>query len=43
MNLYFYSEINKKLLSHNNLLREVNSVLVKILEDLLKSNLEISN
>jgi len=43
INLYFYSEINKKVLSHNNLLSEANSVLIKISEDLLKSNLEISN
>ena len=43
MNLYCYSEINKILLSHNNLLKEVNSVLVKTIEDLLNSNLEICN
>ena len=42
-NSYFSSKINEKILSHNNLLIQANTLLLKITEDLLKSNLDISN
>ena len=43
INLYFNSQINEKIIIHNNILKEANSLLVKIIEDLLKRNFEISN
>ena len=43
INLFFNSQITDKIITHYNILKEANSLLVKIIDNLLKSNFEISN